>query len=140
MIRQLRGRKRLMPTWDANNPTGLAHIIWDHFSHEGDELRIGISEIGSSNQISAGSFIFANIHGINSRHELAIYQPGTELGIILAEYTESWVKYTQDGRNPVIPTNDLKDKEMLVLHVLVDFELGDTAKMYLYSIRQYFVR
>lgn len=33
----------------------------------------------------------------------------------------------------MISTNHLNKEEMLVLYVLIEFELGDTAKVYLYS-------
>lgn len=79
------------------------------------------------------NLVLANRTGTNSRYQLAIYQCGIRLGIILAKYTQSWVQYIQDGKNTVIPTEDLKEEEMLVLHVLHDFELGDTDGGYKYS-------
>lgn len=71
--------------------------------------------------------------GTNSRYQLAIYQCGITLGIILAQYTQSWVQYIQDGNKAVIPAEDLKEDEMLVLRVLHSFDLGDTDGGYKYS-------
>ncbi|KFY89255.1 hypothetical protein V500_05840 [Pseudogymnoascus sp. VKM F-4518 (FW-2643)] len=67
------------------------------------------------------------------RYQLAIYQCGITLGIVLAAYTQSWVQYIQDGTRAVIPAEGLQDDEMLILRVLHNFNLGDTDGGYIYS-------
>lgn len=39
--------------------------------------------------------VLANIFDYNRGYELALYQRGTKLGIIQAEYTQSWVQGTK---------------------------------------------
>ncbi|KFY90903.1 hypothetical protein V500_04893 [Pseudogymnoascus sp. VKM F-4518 (FW-2643)] len=68
------------------------------------------------------------------RYELGIYQRGTVLGIIIAEYGATWVKYIQDGDNTVIPSRGgLKEEDMLILHQVHITRLGDKPGLTLHS-------
>ena len=68
---------------------------------------------------------------VNRRYELATYQCGTDLGIILAEYGRTWLRYTEDGKNNVI--GDLIEEDLLVLRPIMQGNLHVKADVYFYS-------
>ncbi|KFY02363.1 hypothetical protein V490_00532 [Pseudogymnoascus sp. VKM F-3557] len=117
------------------SPSDMAssHLLMAEFKAHKDSLV-------TNQMIFEFAAIISTIYGaggedscFEGRYQLAIYQSGITLGIILAKYSQSWVQYIQNGNRAVVPADDLKEDEMLVLRVLHNFDLGDKDGGYKYS-------